>query len=305
MKGYEGRGRRRRTQEPTLGDKWKAMKGDKTNEGRQGSSSQNGDHAGRQMKGDKAAAAAKSSPGWRSGRERNEGRHGGSGSQQQARIKIVLGHKWRETRRQAAKSRPEWRSRRETNEGRQGGRGSQEQPGMEIMQGDKWRETRRQRQPRAAQNRDQDQEGRQGGSNNQEQPRMEMMQRDKWREKRRQRQPRAGQNANHAGSQMKDTKILSGFWRARFCPCGGHMQGSKQHFGPRLGANLAILGPVKVFGSYSMLLAAKLADFEGKLKSCSSWVGLCYVAGAICQILFGHVVGFASRNAFPAAGPRF
>ena len=32
------------------------------------------------------------------------------------------------------------------------------------------------------------------------------------------------------------------------------MQGSKQHFGLRLGPSLAILGPVKVFGS-----------FEGKL----------------------------------------
>ena len=31
----------------------------------------------------------------------------------------------------------------------------------------------------------------------------------------------------------------------------GQMQGSKQHFGPRLGLSLAILGPVKVFGSYS------------------------------------------------------
>ena len=29
------------------------------------------------------------------------------------------------------------------------------------------------------------------------------------------------------------------------------MQGSKQHFGPRLGLSLAILGPVKVSGSYS------------------------------------------------------
>ena len=73
------------------------------------------------MKGGKAAAAANSRPEWRSCRETNEGRQGGSGSQEQAR----------------AKSRPEWRSCRETNEGRQGGRGSQEQPRMEIMQGDK------------------------------------------------------------------------------------------------------------------------------------------------------------------------
>ena len=49
------------------------------------------------MKGNKAAAAAKSNPEWRSWRETNEGRQMKAG---------------------AAKSRPEWRSWRETNEGR-------------------------------------------------------------------------------------------------------------------------------------------------------------------------------------------
>ena len=103
MKGYEGRGRRRRTQEPTLGDNWKAMKGDKTNEGRQGGNgSQEQPRMGimqgdkwrdtmrqrREMKGDKAATAAKSSPEWGSCRETNEGTQCGSGD------------KWRETRRQ-------------------------------------------------------------------------------------------------------------------------------------------------------------------------------------------------------------
>ena len=134
------------------------------------------------MKGDKAATAAKSSPEWRSCRETNEGRQGGSSSQEQPRMEIMQGDKWRKTRRQqqpraaqngdhagrqmkgdkaaaAAKSSPEWRSCREINEGRQGGSSSQEQPRMEIMQGDKWRKTRRQGQPRAAQNGDQ--EGRQ------------------------------------------------------------------------------------------------------------------------------------------------
>ena len=97
------------------------MKGDKRTR-RQGQprAGQNGDHAGRQMKGDKVAAAAKSRPEWRSCNKTNEGRQGGR-----------------------LKSSPEWRSCRETNEGRQGGRGSQEQPRMEIMQGDKWRKTRR------------------------------------------------------------------------------------------------------------------------------------------------------------------
>ena len=57
------------------------MKGDKL--GRQGGSQEqprNGDHKGRQMKGDKAAAAAKSSPEWRSWRgDKWRGRQGGSG----------------------------------------------------------------------------------------------------------------------------------------------------------------------------------------------------------------------------------
>ena len=71
MKGYEGRGRRRRTQEPTLGGKWKAMKGDKWRETRR-------------------------SPKWKSRRETYEGRQGNSGSQQQPRMEIMKGDKWRE-----------------------------------------------------------------------------------------------------------------------------------------------------------------------------------------------------------------
>ena len=47
----------------------------------------------RQMKGDKAATAAKSSPEWRSGRETNEGGQGGSSSQEQARMEIRKGDK--------------------------------------------------------------------------------------------------------------------------------------------------------------------------------------------------------------------
>ena len=38
---------------------------------------------------------------------------------------------------------------------------------------------------------------------------------------------------------------------ASYFPIWGQMQGSKQHFRPRLGPSLAILGPVKVSGSYS------------------------------------------------------
>ena len=91
----EGRGSQEQARmEITKGDKWR-----ETNEGRSGQeqarmeitkgdkwrqeqprAGQNGDRAERQMKGDKAAEAAKSRPEWRSCRETNEGRLGGSGS---------------------------------------------------------------------------------------------------------------------------------------------------------------------------------------------------------------------------------
>ena len=197
-----------------LGYKWKAVKGEagggghrnqhwETNERlwrltrrqRQPRAAQNGDHAGRQMKGDKAAAAAKSRPEWRScsqeqarpewrsWRKTNEGRQGGSDSQEQAakeqaRMEIMQGDEWRETRREIMQG-GKWRGTRRQreqprmeemmegnkwrDEGRQGGSGSQEQPRMEIMKGDKF--------------------GRQGGSGSQEQPRAEVMKGGKWREK--------------------------------------------------------------------------------------------------------------------------
>ena len=50
-------------------------------------------------------------------------------------------------------------------------------------------------------------------------------------------------------------RFLSGFWRATLDPFGGQMQGSKQHAGPRLEA---ILGPVKVSGSYSSASCGKV-----------------------------------------------
>ena len=50
-------------------------------------------YEGKQLKGDKAAAAAKSRPEWRSCREANEERQGGSGSQEQARMEIMKGDK--------------------------------------------------------------------------------------------------------------------------------------------------------------------------------------------------------------------
>ena len=74
----------------------------------------------------------------------------------------------------------------------------------------------------------------------------------------------------------RNTKILGRFWRAMFYPFGGKMQGWKQHFGPRLGPSLGILGRI-CRASWAIGVVFKL-----------SWA-----------ILFGHVVAFASRNAFP------
>ena len=160
MKG-EAKGGHRNQHRQTNERLWR-----ETNEGRQGSRSQNGDHEGRQMKGDKAAAAAKSRPEWRSWRGTYEGRQAGSGSQQQARM---------------AKSSLEWRSWRET------------------MKGDKWRQER----PRAGQNGDHEGRQMQGDKWKQEQPRAGQngdhaggqMKGDKWR----QGQPRAGQNGDQEG----------------------------------------------------------------------------------------------------------
>ena len=76
------------------------------------------------------------------------------------------------------------------------------------------------------------------------------------------------------------------------------MQGSKQYFGPRFKAKFGHVGPVKAPGSYS-------SESWGILRA--SWaIGamLCQVE-AICQVLFGHVVGFASRNALPQQDPDF
>ena len=100
------------------GDRWRDhegrhMKGDKA--AAAAKSSQNGDHEGRQMKGDKAAAATKSTPEWKSWRGANEGRQGGS--QEQPRMEIM---NWRQMKGDkaaaAAKSNPEWKSWRETKE---------------------------------------------------------------------------------------------------------------------------------------------------------------------------------------------
>ena len=59
----------------------------------------------------------------------------------------------------------------------------------------------------------------------------------------------------------------------------------------------------------ALFLAAKFGDVEGKLGYREvmlklSWAMLCHVE-ATCQSLFGHVVGFASKNSLLPAGPRF
>ena len=136
------------------------------------------------MKRDKAAAAAKSSPEWRS-----------CGGQEQPRMEIMKGDKWSETRRQprAAQngdhegSSPEWRSWRETNnEGRQGGSGSQEQNGD--------REGRQRKRDKAAAPAKSSPEWSEGGS-----PEWRS-----WRETNEGRQMKKGDFGNqHAGRQMK------------------------------------------------------------------------------------------------------
>ena len=169
---------------------------------------------GRQMKGNKAAAAAKSSPEWRPWRGANEGTRGGSGSQEQLRMEIVKGDKWRET-----------------NEGRS----SQEQARMEITKGDKWR----QEQLRAAQNGDHAGRQMKGDKWRQERPRAGQngdhggrqmkagpaKSRPEWRSRRetnegtqiwKQEQPRAGQNGDHEGRHMKAGGAKSRReWRSR------------------------------------------------------------------------------------------
>ena len=114
------------------GDKWR-----KTRRQPHPTAGQNGEHEGKQMKGDKAAAAAKSRPEWRSCRETSEGRQGGSGSQEH-----MKGDKWREMKGdKAIASRPfsDFGDRQPShlgNEGRQGGSGSQERQPRADQNGD-------------------------------------------------------------------------------------------------------------------------------------------------------------------------
>ena len=80
---------------------------------------------------------------------------------------------------------------------------------------------------------------------------------------------------------------------------------------PRLGKVWPPWALLRYLEAIALLLGAKSGDVEGKLglsgghvEAKLGYVTLCFVE-AICQILFGHVVGFASRSALPPAGPRF
>ena len=90
-------------------------------------------------------------------------------------------------------------------------------------------------------------------------------------------------------------------------PCWIHLGAKRRDpgniLGPDWGPSLAILAQLRHLEATALLLAAKLGDFEGKLGYREvmlrlSRAMLCQVE-ALCQVLFGHVVGFASRNALP------
>ena len=78
----------------------------------------------------------------------------------------------------------------------------------------------------------------------------------------------------------RSTEILSGFWQAMVDTFGGQMRRSKQHFGPRLWPSLAILGPVKVSGSYGPASGGKVGGSWGQ-------VGL---SGGHVEAKLGYVV---------------
>ena len=84
----------------------------------------------------------------------------------------------------------------------------------------------------------------------------------------------------------RNTKILSGFWRAMFYPFGGQMQG-----GPDWGQVWPAWAVLRYLEATAMLLGAKLGDLEGKLGYREVVFKLSWA------ILFGHVVAFAFRNA--------
>ena len=100
----------------------------------------------------------------------------------------------------------------------------------------------------------------------------------------------------------RSTKVLSGFWRVMLYPFGCQMQGWKQHFGPRLGPSLAILGPVKVCGSYSYASWGKVGLSGGHVEAELGYVVSC------CSYMSDFVrpcCWFCIHKCSPPAGPRF
>ena len=107
----------------------------------------------------------------------------------------------------------------------------------------------------------------------------------------------------------RNTKISSGFWRATFFHLRVRCKDRSNILGPDWGQAWPSWALLRYLEATALLLGAKSGDLEGKLGYREvmlklSWAMLYYVE-AICQILLGHVVGFASRTALSPAGPRF
>ena len=95
----------------------------------------------------------------------------------------------------------------------------------------------------------------------------------------------------------QDFKWVLASYVGSICGSSARIEATMSILGPRLGRSLAILDHVKVSGSYSPASWAKLELSQAMLGH--------VVEAIICQIFLGDVVGFASKNALPPAGPRF
>ena len=71
------------------------------------------------------------------------------------------------------------------------------------------------------------------------------------------------------------------------------------------GPSLTILGLLRHLEATALLLAAKLGFLEGKLGMLQLSLAMLCQVEAICQVLFGHVVGFASKYALLAEDQDF
>ena len=102
-----------------------------------------------------------------------------------------------------------------------------------------------------------------------------------------------------------DLEATAALFGAKLRDLGGKLTSVKPYW-RNFGAKFGHLGPCQ--GIWKLQLCF-LGQSWGILRASwaigrSGYVIFCYVE-AICQILFGHVVGFASRNALPPAGPKF